>query len=101
MPGDGKTKRVPRPGVEPGTPRSMRGVIVRFTTRAKERKARESNPHDLAVARCSKPARRAVSGCPPYPVGPAGVEPTWSIRQTGVVSLDHRPIAVRLDDVNG
>jgi hypothetical protein len=30
-----------------------------------KRKARESNPHALAGARFSKPARLTVSGCPP------------------------------------
>ena len=37
-----------------------------------ERKARESNPHDLAVARFSGAARQPVSGCIPLRNGPGG-----------------------------
>src|SRR4051794_40864122 len=56
-----------------------------------ERKARDLNPHGLAAARFSKPARQPVSGYPPYRVDPAGVEPAFPARQAGVVPLDHRP----------
>ena len=57
-----------------------------------ERKARDLNPHGLAAARFSKPARQPVSGYPPYAVDPAGVEPAFPARQAGVVPLDHRPM---------
>ena len=38
---------------------------VRFTTGAEERKPRDLNPHGLAAARFSKPARQPLSGYPP------------------------------------
>ena len=57
-----------------------------------KRKARDLNPHGLAAARFSKPARQPVSGYPPYRVDPAGVEPALPARQAGVVPLDHRPV---------
>ena len=80
-----------RPGLEPGTPSIEARHDVRFTTGAKERKARDLNPHGLAAARFSRPARQPVSGYPPYRVDPAGVEPALLARQAGVVPLDHRP----------
>ena len=58
----------------------------------RRRKARELNPHGLAAARFSKPARQPVSGYPPNRVDPAGVEPALPARQAGVVPLDHRPM---------
>ena len=61
-----------------------------------KRKARDSNPHDLAAARFSKPARQPVSGCPPYRVDPAGVEPALPARQAGVFPLDHGPVSIRV-----
>ena len=60
-----------------------------------ERKARESNPHDLTVARFSGPARRTLSGCPPSRVDPAGVEPASPARQASVFPLDHGPVQWR------
>src|SRR5258708_3850013 len=66
---------IPRPGFEPGTPSLEARHDVRFTTEAEERKARDLNPHDLAAARFSKPARRTVSGYLPAAAS-AGVEPT-------------------------
>src|SRR6516165_11498188 len=56
---------LPRPGFEPGTPSLEARRDVRFTTGAEERKARDLNPHGLAAARLSKPARQTVSGYPP------------------------------------
>ena len=56
------------------------------------RKARDLNPHGLAAARFSKPARQTVSGYPPNRVDPAGVEPALPARQAGVFPLDHRPV---------
>src|SRR5262249_59482166 len=52
-------------GFEPGTPSLEATHDVRFTTGAEERKARDLNPHGLAAARFSKPARQTVSGYPP------------------------------------
>ena len=46
----------------------------------RRRKARDLNPHGLAAARFSKPARQPVSGYPPYRVDPAGVEPAFADR---------------------
>ena len=65
------TVQVPRPGFEPGTPRSKRGMMVHFTIGASiprntERKARESNPHLRWENRLSRAARQAVSGYLPY-----------------------------------
>src|SRR5262245_55507238 len=58
------------------------------------RKARDSNPHDLAVARFSKPARQPVSGYSPHRMDPAAVEPALPARQAGVVPLDHELVQV-------
>src|SRR5207253_9178350 len=80
---------------EPGTPSLEARHDVRFTTGAGKQKARESNPHGLAAARFSKPARQPVSGCPPSAVDPAGVEPASPARQAGVFPLDHGPVSVR------
>ena len=60
-----------------------------------KRKARDSNPNDLAVARFSGPTRPTVSGCHPYRVDAAGVEPALPARQAGIVPLDHRPVPIR------
>jgi hypothetical protein len=57
-----------------------------------ERKARDLNPHGLAAARFSKPARQPVSGYPPEAVDPAGIEPALPACRAGVVPLDHRPV---------
>src|SRR4051794_38219864 len=57
-----------------------------------ERKARDLNPHRLAAARFSEPARQTASGYPPSAVDPAGVEPAFPARQAGVVPLDHGPV---------
>ena len=56
------TPGMPRPGLEPGTPRQDRGVIVLFTIRAARRKARDSNPHSPQGNRVSSAARPTVSG---------------------------------------
>jgi hypothetical protein len=57
---------VPRPGVEPGTPRSKRGMMS-VSPPGQQRKVRESNPHGrLSAPWFSKPARRAVSGYLPF-----------------------------------
>ena len=77
---------VPRPGVEPGPPRSKRGVIVRFTTRAIQRKVRESNPHSPEGNRVSTAARPTVSGYLPS-VETVGIEPTAVCLQDRLATL--------------
>src|SRR3954467_9699432 len=62
-----------------------------LTLHQNQRKARELNPHDLAAARCSKPARQTVSGYLPKRVDPAGVEPALPARHADVFPLDHGP----------
>ncbi len=58
-----------------------------------KRKAWDLNPHDREVARFSKPARQAVSGCLPFSkVDPRGIEPRFPPRQGSVVPLDHEPV---------
>src|SRR5262245_40835191 len=53
--------KAPRPGLEPGTPRSKRGMMS-FSPPGHERKARDSNPHHATVSRLSKAVRPTVSG---------------------------------------
>ena len=85
----------PRPGVEPGTPRSKRGMMVHFTIGASS--GRQGSRTLISVGRTALAERPGQ----PYPaalpteVDPAGVEPALPARQAGVVPLDHRPIAVR------
>ena len=81
-----------RPGLEPGTPRSKRGMISLSPSGCK-RKARESNP-PLPSGRTALAKRpgQPVSGY--LPVDPPGIEPGSPVCRTGVVPLDHEPVAL-------
>ena len=81
---------VPRPGFEPGTPRSKRGMMVRFTIGASS--GRQGSRTLISVGRTALAERPGQ----PYPatfhsVDPPGIEPGFPVCQTGVVPLDHEP----------
>jgi hypothetical protein len=70
-------------------------VIVLFTIRAKQRKARDSNPHSPQGSRFSKAVRpsriRLPSSERNYAVDPPGVEPGSPPRQGGALPLGDEP----------
>src|SRR5207342_279318 len=81
---------VPRPGFEPGTPRSKRGMMVHFTIGASS--GRQGSRTLISVGRTAFPERPGQ----PYPatfhsVDPPGIEPGSPACRTGVVPLDHEP----------
>jgi hypothetical protein len=74
-------------------------VIVLFTIRANQRKARDSNPHSPQGNRVSSAARPTVSGYLPSSfnvvttrVDRRGVEPRFSACKAEVLPLDQQPI---------
>jgi hypothetical protein len=85
------TVQIPRPGFEPGTPRSKRGMMVHFTIGASS--GRQGSRTLISVGRTALAERPGQ----PYPatfhqVDPPGIEPGFPVCRTGVVPLDHEPI---------
>ena len=85
---------VPWPGIEPGSPPSEGGVVIRWTTRANQRKERDSNPQTLAGAglagQCDTNSAHPSVSQPS--VDPPGIEPGLPACRASVIPLDHRPI---------
>ena len=80
------TEAVPRPGIEPGTPRSKRGMMS-VSPSGHKRKARELNPHLLLWEnRLSRAARPTVSGYLPL-VDRRGFEPRSPACKAGIVPV--------------
>jgi hypothetical protein len=74
-------------------------VIVLFTIRATERKARDLNPHSPKGNRVSSAARPTLSGYLPSEsirnhVDHRGVEPRFPGCKPGVFPLDQQPVSV-------
>jgi hypothetical protein len=83
------SRKVPRPGLEPGTSRSKRGMMS-FSPSGYQRKARDLNPHSQQGDRLSRAARPTVSGYLPG-MDPPGIEPGLPACRAGVFPLDHEP----------
>jgi hypothetical protein len=86
---------MPRPGFEPGTPRSNRGVIGPFHHQGVERKEWELNPPPPVAGRRGLADRSGepISGSLPLRVDPPGIEPGLPPCHSGVIPLDHRPVS--------
>ena len=88
---------IPRPGFEPGTPRSKRGMMVPFTIGASS--GRQGSRTLISVGRTALAERPGQ----PYPatfrfflsVDPPRVELGFPICQTGVFPLDDEPFVVQ------
>jgi hypothetical protein len=66
-------------------------VIVLFTIRASERKARELNPHSRREPALAERSGEPISGYLPPAVDPPGVEPGSPPRQGGALPLGDEP----------
>jgi hypothetical protein len=66
-------------------------VIVLFTIRASERKARELNPHSRREPALAERSGEPISGYLPRAVDPPGVEPGSPPRQGGALPLGDEP----------
>ena len=93
-----RDESVPRPGIEPGTPRSKRGMMS-VSPSGHERKVRDSNPQGmfqpsrLATEFLSRSDtfRRACSACRSS-VDPPGLEPGSPACHAGIFPLDDGPV---------
>ena len=93
-------EQVSRPGIEPGSPPSEGGIVIRWTTRTQTAEGEGVEPSYPCGRRRSKPVRyqfrtpfqETMALAEPVPVDPPGVEPGSPACRAGVVPLDHKPI---------